>query len=168
MSILKLRKVAELRKDLQNKLFVSGKRQASSYALCLQMLNSVNDNATFEVRGVNGGDIAESIVKHHLYGALSLTYARAGLKDLEGRLSEVKYFGATNNTPNGTLTPKAFIGITPYGAYHFTYAIVKKYFKDFKLDTRTNTRAMTYALMKRLVLSGEVNKLDELSKALGL
>ena len=155
--------------DLVASYYSANARQQESYALCIELLNSVSDNATFEVRGVNGGDIAESVLKYHLYGNAELTYSRQGIKDLEGmKVSEVKYFGATNNTPNGTLTPKAFLSVSKYGVHHFTYDIVKKHFKDFKLDKRKGTRAMTYSMMKDLVLSGQVKRVEYLSNAIGL
>jgi len=171
---LQVRKVVELKNEVYNAFINANKRQGVSYALTLKMLAKVPNNLELEVRGVNGGDIAEALlkyvfIKNGVVKNATLTYSRQNLKDLDkGGVNEVKYFGASNNTPNGTLTPKAFYGISKYGVHHFTYDIVKKHFKDFKLDTRKGTRAMTYALMLKLVNSGEVKRLDEVSKALGL
>lgn len=144
-------------------------RQLDAITLGITLVNSVDNSVMFKVRGVNIGDIGESVLKYHLYGNALLTYSRAGLKDIDyKRLSEVKTFGATNSTPNGTLTPIAFLSVSKYGVHHFTSAVVKKYFSEFKLDTRTGTRAMTFALLKAIIKSNEVKRLDELSGALGL
>jgi hypothetical protein len=171
---LQIRKVAELKNEVYNAFINANKRQGVSYALTLKMLAKVPDDLELEVRGVNGGDIAEALLKYvfmnnGIVKNATLTYSRQNLKDLDkGGVNEVKYFGASNNTPNGTLTPKAFYGISKYGVYHFNYEVVKANFKDFKLDNRKGTRAMTYALMNKLITNGEVKRLDEVSKALGL
>jgi hypothetical protein len=176
MRILKVRDVRELKSEVLQALASANKRQGESYNLSYNLLNTLPETLKVEVRGVNGGDIAEVVLKHHaeklgyneVVNAI-VSYSFAGRKDLEGmKVSEVKYFGATNNTPNGTLTPKAFYGISKYGVHHFTYAIVKKHFNQFKLDKRNGTRAMTYSMMKALVESGEVAKVEKLSQALGL
>ena len=173
---LKRRSVAEVKNDLNNAFVVANKRQGESYKLGMTLIETLPNDLTLETRGVNCGDIAEVVFKYHAdklgYAEVVsdiLTYARQGLNDLnKNGVNEVKYFGASNNTPNGTLTPKAFYGISKYGVYHFTYEVVKRNFKDFKLDKRTGTRAMTYAIMKTLINNGEVKRLDKLSKALGL
>ena len=176
MRILQVRKVDELKVEVLQALNNASKRQGESYKLSYELLNTLPNALQVEVRGVNGGDIAEVVLKYHanklgyteVVNAI-MSYAYAGRKDLDkGGVCEVKYFGATNNTPNGTLTPKAFYGISKYGVHHFTYAIVKKYFNQFKLDTRNGTRAMTYSMMKDLVESGEVARVEKLSEALGL
>ena len=176
MRILQVRKVDELKVEVLQALNNASKRQGESYKLSYDLLNTLPNALQVEVRGVNGGDIAEVVLKYHaqklgytdVVNAI-VSYAYASRKDLDkGGVCEVKYFGATNNTPNGTLTPKAFYGISKYGVYHFTYAVVKKYFNNFKLDKRNGTRAMTYATMKALVESGEVKRLEKLSEALGL
>lgn len=168
MKKIQIRSVNALKLDVLHALNNANKRQACSYRLTLQHLNTLPEGVKLEVRGVNGGDIAEAVLKYHLFGDAVLTYSRQGLKDLEGeKVSEVKFFGASNNTPNGTLTPRAFVGITPWGVYHFTYKIVKQYFKDFKLDNRKGTRAMTYSLAKYLIDTNQVKEIQEYSKALG-
>lgn len=172
--MLQVRKVQELKSQVYQAFLNANKRQSVSYALILKMLSKMPNELELEVRGVNGGDIAEALLKYVFIkqGVIknsTLTYSRQTLKDLDkAGVNEVKYFGASNNTPNGTLTPKAFYGISKYGVHHFTYEIVKQYFNDFKLDTRKGTRAMTYAIMTKLVEQGEVKRLDEVSKALGL
>lgn len=159
--------------DMLNSLVVAynsvSDRQKDAIRLGITLVNSVDNSVMFKVRGVNIGDIGESVLKYHLYGNALLTYSRAGLKDIDYmRLSEVKTFGATNSTPNGTLTPIAFLSVSKYGVHHFTSAIVKKYFNQFKLDTRTGTRAMTFSLLKAIIKGNEVKRLDDLSGALGL
>jgi hypothetical protein len=171
---LQTRTIAQLKSQVYQAFINANKRQAVSYALTLKMLSTMPNELALEVRGVNGGDIAEALLKYVFIkqGVIknsTLTYSRQTLKDLDkGGVNEVKYFGASNNTPNGTATPKAFYGISKYGVHHFTYEVVKQYFNDFKLDTRKGTRAMTYALMTKLVEQGEVKRLDQVSEALGL
>jgi hypothetical protein len=171
---LQTRTILELKSQVYQAFINANKRQSVSYALTLKMLSKMPNELALEVRGVNGGDIAEALLKYVFIkqGVIknaTLTYSRQNLKDLnKGGANEVKYFGASNNTPNGTLTPKAFYGISKYGVHHFTYDIVKEYFNEFKLDERKGTRAMTYALMNKLVQEGQVKRLDEVSKALGL
>jgi hypothetical protein len=169
MGHLQLRTKIDLLQDLTTSYANASTRQRDAYALAITLVNSVDDSVKFKVRGVNVGDIGESVLKYHLYGNALLTYSKAGLKDIDYmRLSEVKTFGATNSTPNGTLKPKAFLSVSRYGVHHFTSAIVKQYFKDFKLDTRTGTRAMTFSLLKTLIQNKQVQKLEDLSNALGL
>jgi hypothetical protein len=173
---LSRRSVAEVLSDLNNAKLRANSRQVDSYILSIKLLSTLPIELPIEVRAVNGGDIAEVVLKYHAqylgYTQVVdtiISYSSQGRKDLDkAGVCEVKYFGATNNTPNGTLTPKAFYGISKYGVHHFTYDLVKQYFKDFKLDARKGTRAMTYSMMKSLVLSGKAKRIDDLSIALGL
>jgi len=175
MKTLQIRQVAKLKEDVYNAYLSANNRQKDSYKLTLQMLNAFDDSVLLEVRGVNGGDIAEALLKVAMdtmtyddVENLVYSYARSGRKDLDGKVGEVKYFGATNNTPNGTLKPIAFYSVSKFGVHHFTYEVVKKYFKNFKLDERKGTRAMTYSMMKSIVQNGEVKRIEKLSQALGL
>lgn len=142
-----------------------------AYAFAIQLVNSLEDNATLTVRqttnAINIGDVGECVVKYHLTTKQEIRYSLAGENDLDRKtLNEIKTFSAANRYPNGLQEPSGFIAVSPYGVYYITKSLVKKYWEEFKLDAN-NLKTPTTAILQCMIEDG-ARRLEKLSSAIGL